>query len=306
MAILTLQDSYSSATFSMLPGQQLESFSPVRVTEGVAGSLLSAGRMAFKVPGLGAGLQSPISPGTVYQDVVGGVAADVDAILSGGASSASIQTILAANANGVMGDGPFQPPRNITLVLSNHADWNATTAVLTGVNADGVTVSENLAIPDTGNATVTSVNTYQSFTSLVIPAQGGTGGTFTIGVTAVSSGAITAPFFAGIVVRQPVKTVLNASAIYGYPGFTGPATYEADYVPGEVSPLLTKGAIAVVTETAFTTTDSVYVRITSGAGGSLLGTFRNTDDTSTALLISGARCVRNSAAGVTWMHFPDL
>lgn len=306
MAILTLQDTYGQKTFSMLPGQLMEAFSPYRCSEGVAASLLTAGRMAFKVPGLGAGAQSPISPGSIYQDVIGGVAADVDAVLSGGASSASIQTILAASANGAMGAGPYQPPRNIALVLSSHADWNATTAVLTGVNEDGVTVSENLAIPDAGNATVTSVNTYASFTSLVIPAQGGTGGTFTVGVTAVSSGAITAPYFAGIVVRQPVKTVLNTSNLYGYPGFSGPASYSADYTAGEVAPVLTKGAIACVTETAFTTTDSVYVRITSGAGGSLLGTFRNTDDTSTALLITGARCIRNDAAGVAWLHFPDL
>ena len=111
--------------------------------------------------------------------------ADVDAILaSGGASAIADQTISGAALNGVVGYRDMTVARKITLVLSSHADWGATTATLTGLDADGNSQSESLTIPNGGNSTVTSTKRYKRVVSLVIPAQLGTGGTFTIGVAA--------------------------------------------------------------------------------------------------------------------------
>lgn len=105
---------------------------------------------------------------------------DADAILSGGASSGSVQTI--TTFNGVVGAGLMNPPRALQLVLSSHADWDATTAVVTGTDGAGNAVSENFAIPNNGNTTVVGTTRFRSITQVVIPAQSGVGGTFTLGV----------------------------------------------------------------------------------------------------------------------------
>ncbi len=126
-------------------------------------------------------------------------------LATGGASAASEQTLTATDFNGAVGATPFRLPVKATLVLSSSADWNATNATLTGIDDKGTSVSETLAIPDGGGATVTSVNNYSRIVSLVIPAQGGTGGTFTIGNAAdykVSNGVL------GVVLQEnfPVST----------------------------------------------------------------------------------------------------
>lgn len=110
--------------------------------------------------------------------------ADVDAIISGGASSASLQTLSGASLNGVSGYRALSPSRRITLVLSNHADWDATTATITGKDAGGNTISDTLSIPNGGNTTLTTAKLFARVTSVAIPAQSGTGGTFTVGVAA--------------------------------------------------------------------------------------------------------------------------
>ena len=111
--------------------------------------------------------------------------ADVDAILAtGGASSTSAQTLSGASLNGALGYRALSPSRRITLVLSSHADWDASTAVVTGKDANGTTITENLTIPNGGNTTLTTTKLFARVTSVTIPIQSGTGGTFTVGVAA--------------------------------------------------------------------------------------------------------------------------
>lgn len=115
--------------------------------------------------------------------------ADVDAILATGATSAAIQTLTGVALDGAIGTGALTPPRNVTLVLDAHADWDATTAVVTGKDAAGRTISEDFAIPDNGGATVTGAKLFASVSQIVIPAQSGVGGTFTAGVGTIFSNA---------------------------------------------------------------------------------------------------------------------
>lgn len=143
---------------------------------------------AVEIDGLTATFTTDGSP-TVAEVTAGLTAAinalaDADAILAGGASTGGLQTLTGASINGVIGRGVMTPPRPVTLALSNHADWNATTAVIHGTNAAGAAISENFAIPDGGNATVTGTKHFRTVTSIVIPLQGGPGGTFTVGVRA--------------------------------------------------------------------------------------------------------------------------
>lgn len=111
--------------------------------------------------------------------------ADVDAIIAtGGASSTSAQTLSGASLDGVSGYRALSPSRRITLTFSSHADWDATTATITGKDANGTTITDTIAIPNGGNATVATSKLFARVTSIVIPIQSGTGGTFTAGVAA--------------------------------------------------------------------------------------------------------------------------
>ncbi len=113
--------------------------------------------------------------------------ASVNAILAtGGASSASLQTLLAASFNGTIGAGIMSPPRQPEMVFSSHANWDATTATITGTDVNGATITDTFAIPDGGNATVlgTSGRYFATIVSIAIPAQSGASGTFTVGFTA--------------------------------------------------------------------------------------------------------------------------
>lgn len=286
-------------TYSMDPNIAREGMiADSRLLKHITGKLavggIKAGLGCFRVPGYGQSGTRRLDPGQIYQNPGQATAVDVDAILAGGASSASIQTLTAASFNGVIGSAVMYPGRKITLVLSSHANWDLTNATLTGKNQYGVTVSETLAIPDAGNATVTSTNYYTQVTSLVIPAQSGVSGTFTVGVTVLDS-AVTLADFVGV-------AVLDLSI----PGVVIPsqdATYE--YQDKNTVSVMRKGAIWVYSENAVSEGDPVYVRTASGSGGTQLGAFRGTDDdTSTAVALTGAIWGRDS--GVAALNILEL
>jgi hypothetical protein len=113
-----------------------------------------------------------------------GALAVANAIVATGASSGSSQTITGAALDGTVGWRTMATARHITLTLSADAHWDATTATLTGRDVDGNTISESLSIPNNGGVTLTSLKRFRTVTSLVIPAQSGTNGTFTVGVAA--------------------------------------------------------------------------------------------------------------------------
>lgn len=110
--------------------------------------------------------------------------ADVDAILTAGVTSTGAQTLTGASLDGAVGYRTMAVARHITLVLSSHADWDAGTATVAGKDVDGNTITENLTIPNGGNTTLTTTKRYRSVTSITIPVQSGSGGTFTAGVSA--------------------------------------------------------------------------------------------------------------------------
>lgn len=110
--------------------------------------------------------------------------ADADAIIATGASSLTLQALSGASLDGVTGRSVMSPARKLSLTLSSHADWDATTATVTGLDEAGNTISESFTIPNAGNTTVNGTKLFRRVTSVSIPAQSGTGGTFTLGVQA--------------------------------------------------------------------------------------------------------------------------
>lgn len=196
-------------------------------------------------------------------------------IASGGASSGSVQTI--TSFNGTLGGTEFFPPRNVTLTLSNHANWDATTAVVTGTDANGATITENLSIPDGGNATVTGATAFRTVTQLVIPAQSGTSGTFTFGVGSVF-GEVD-HLVEGVVAREVSRSAVNFAA-------------------GELAGVIRNGDVWVTSETAVKNGDPVYVRVRAPSGETI-GALRATPVSGETVRLKNARFTSTNSAGLS-------
>lgn len=203
--------------------------------------------------------------------------ADPDAIITNGASTAGVQNFSGVGLNGAIGQATLFPPRNVILTVSNHADWNATTAVVTGVDENGDTTLEEFDIPDGGNAEIVGSVRYRKITNVMIPAQAGTGGTFTAG-TGTELGSVENRV-AGIGIFTPAR---------------GPGVY----LYRDLMPVLRQGNVFVSSETAVECEDPVYARFVA-SGAQVLGAVRSTPDGDTCVLIPGMRFGRKSPAGIT-------
>ncbi len=128
-------------------------------------------------------VELPAAAGTGATTALG-VAADTAAIAS--ITSAAEAQILdgATPADWNMariGNRTMVPARRISFVFSNHADWDATTIVVRGRDAQGKQISSNIAVPNGGNATVTTDKFFASIERISVPAQTGVGGTCAVG-----------------------------------------------------------------------------------------------------------------------------
>jgi len=263
---MVVQSTYSLQPQAAVAGQIDQTFEARNIISRVAAVAVVVGLMACY--SAGASTVRPLSAD----------AADVDAFLAtGGASSASVQTISGASLNGATGTATMRQARNVTLTFSSSTDWDATTAVVTGKGVNGEHATESLSIPNNGNATVTGSVLFTSVTSIYIPAQTGTGGTFTAGF-----GSMLGP--------------INACAA-GVVPFT-PAAASLTYAAGSMVPLLRDGRVSVSSEDAVTEGGPVYVRMVAGEGESV-GAFRATPDSTDCALLLGARWASTtSAAGL--------
>lgn len=113
------------------------------------------------------------------------LAADADAIIATGASSSSAQSLTVDDFDGALGGEILDPPRRLSLTLSNNSDWDATTLTVTGTNAAGAAQTEVFTIPNNGNTTVNGTKHFRTITGVAVGAQTGSGGTFTLGTRAV-------------------------------------------------------------------------------------------------------------------------
>jgi hypothetical protein len=201
--------------------------------------------------------------------------ADPDAIIATIGSTTGIQSLSGASLDGVIGGGRISPPRQISLVLSSHANWDATNATLSGEDENGVAITETLAIPDGGNTTVTSTKYFSRVTSLGIPAQAGTSGTATLGTAAGFT--IDTNEVLGIVVRETSRE----------PG---------NYVDADPLPVATKGRFFATVEDAHESGDPVYVRFVAGVGEQL-GAVRSSPDSTDCVRFTRAAIRSSGAAG---------
>lgn len=192
-------------------------------------------------------------------------AADADAIIETIASAAAPQTI--TTLDGVIGGARMVPSRNLTLTLSNHANWDATTAVVTGEDEFGRVITEDFAIPDTGNAVVTGTKFFSKVTSLYIPTQAGTAGTADLGIGTLL-GPLTSRDVLGIVRYLSARQVEDDAT--------------AEFAQYDTLAIIHEGRAWVAVEAAVTDGQQAYVRLVA-AGEEVVGGFRaDRDGTSAA------------------------
>lgn len=248
------------------PAGTIDSTTHASVKSRLAASALTPGLLALFVATLS----------TVRAPVAADSATDADAIIATGGSTAGVQTLTTTSLDGVVGDDPMRLARNLTFTFSSHADWDETTITVTGKGAGGEYLTETFAVPNGGNATVTGNALFSQVDSVSIPAQSGTGGTFLMG-TGAKLGPIDAAA-AGVVALENTRAA-------------------AAYASAEVAPVVRKGRVRVVTETAVTEGGDVYVRLVV-SGDEVYGAFRATpDSTDCARLLRAKWGQTTSAAG---------
>lgn len=203
------------------------------------------------------------------------LAADPDAIMATGASTASEETYTSVDFDGATSDDYLQVPAQVTLTLNNHTDWDATTAVVTGILADGSIGSEDLSIPDGGNTTLTTTAAFWRVTQLVIPAQTGTNGTFTLGYAATGR-ELTGAQILGVAMRS--QTVIDDDTITDN-------SRAGAYRRGRIC-VETDGSTIVPGAPAF-------VRVVAGTATQLPGMFSADAASGAAVALTGARYVRS-------------
>lgn len=218
---------------------------------------------------------SDISPGLVVVRGTGGdrtarlpiaVAQDVDSlIVTLPTSGILVLYDTAGEFDGAISLGRLYEPKRVILVMDANADWNATTATLIYEDQNGLRVTESLAIPNGGNATVTSVGYASAVISLSVPAQAGAGGSATLGNNAEAS-------FNGRL--DTLGVVVHSHKTTSGGGITDGEDYEDE----DQMPVLVEGCVWVECETAFEAGQQALVR--GIAGGSGLGAIRAGDDDS--------------------------
>lgn len=214
------------------------------------------------------------------------VAADPDGIVASFTTSTGVQTLTAGSGlNGVIGAERISPPSLIDFVLNSHADWDATNLTLVGLDENGLPVTELVAIPNGGNATITSANHYSFVQSVSVPPQSGTGGTMTGGVQAAAGRTLDGEDVIGVSVRtHKARTSLVAADC---------ETYEDE----ERMPVRKMGRVAVLCETAFTAGQRPLARVVA-AGAERLGAFRaGSTDGGDCIPWNRARFVSSGGAG---------
>lgn len=111
-----------------------------------------------------------------------GVLTDAASIAS--FSSSDVAQILDANSEfnrARVGNRAMPHARRISFVFSSHANWDATTITVTGLDALGKKITDTILVANGGGTTVTTAKFFKQVTRIDVPAQSGSSGTCTVG-----------------------------------------------------------------------------------------------------------------------------
>lgn len=230
------------------------------------------------------------------------MALDVDAFFTTTATAAA-PVVLTTTPWGVIGQTELTVARRGTITLNSHADWNATTAVWVYIDHRGNYITENIAIPDAGNVTLYTQGLIAKHVSLTIPTQGGTGGSFTVGVAAGGASTITTGVAGALMLttsgaalnyrRMPGLVVYESTKAGDPPDYSN--TNRSTHAQYSQFPGMRRGFMFVKPEDTVVAGQDVYVRITA-TGDEKVGALRGTPDGTDCVLLEGARFFKGAAA----------
>lgn len=275
---MATQTSFTAVPGKARPGQLAdEAYNEILsaiVDHATPGSTIEPGLLCLRTSGGDSAVSTPAAL-AVDDDSISGTA------IATAASTQTLDTELA----GVIGTGRISPPRKITIARSSHANQDAVTAVLTGLDENGLPVTENFAFADAGGDSFTSTYYYSYVVSLVIPAQGGTGGTTLIGTAGPTGATLEGGDVMGVSIHRHKGLVVPSSS------------NNENYEDGVQMPVLKTGRIFAAIENAFRAGDAVLVRVVA-AGAEKLGAFRvQTTDSGDAIPCRRARLLSSGSAG---------
>ncbi len=253
---MPVQTSYNGGPSRAVAGMIAEG--GARVRSRVAEAATVAGQLAIR--GTADGQARALASGDAPS-------ADTDAIMTVQATATTAQVCTGATLDGVVGTTVFWPPRNVTLTLNSHADWDPSTILVEGLDAFGAPCAEAFEVPNGGNVTLTGVVAFSRVVNVKIPPQTGTNGTLDVGL-GLAIGAI--------------DRKVEGIAVYD-------ATREPEaYGQYDDMPVLDQGFVWVTSEAAATKGDPVYVRFVV-TGGEAYGAIRPTPDANDCGLLRAAR-----------------
>lgn len=302
MQNLIVQSTYTDRPDEMILGQRMEAYGPELKVAKVARGLVKAGYGLFRAGvayGQAGGHGGPISTGSGFNQPSPSLAVDVDAIVDGLASATTEQVLEAGDLDGIVGAAVMAPGRRLTFTFNTEADWIASNITVAGEDLYGRIVTETVAVPVGGNATVTTDQYFTKVTQITVPAQDGTAGSLDVGIEAIT---LALADYLGVVMRIPVKTSLSVNSLYGELSNYSLGA-EGHYFNGETVDVMEVGAICIYSEEAVADGDPVYVRVAAGAGGSTLGAYRNDADSGSCVLTTGKFQRNSSGAGPAWARF---
>lgn len=214
------------------------------------------------------------------------VTADTDSIMTTDTAMGTAPTTISSGAfNGVIGASEIVPAQQITFELNNHADWNLTKLIATGL-VDGQIISEVVSIPDAGNTTVKTRRAFDRLIDVVVDAQAGTAAQI------LSIGT------------EPLAAEFSTRHLLGLPLWQSGAAPFTDnqYAADEQVSLAVHGEVQVVPSAGVTETDPVYVQIVV-SGGIALGRLTSAKSANVALW-RGAKFIKTASAdGLSAVRF---
>lgn len=264
---------YASAPAVGIAGQIARPMESRRVLSGVALAALIAGvaLLADRTGGTTDGVDVFAAP----------AAADPDGIVAALATAATPQSLTGVALDGAVGAAEMFPPRNVTITLSSHVDYNLTTAYVRGLDEEGRPVEEAFVIPDAGNVTLTGNKFFSFVTEVYIPAQGGVGGSTQVGFGSKLG---------------PLDRHFRGVSLYDATKPTGA------YALADEVPFIEEGAVYVHSETAVDPTKPVYVRLVI-SGSEVRGQFRATVDANDLAQLVKARWIeKTTGAGIAGLR----
>ena len=244
------QTSYDTAPPLGLPGQRADCGLEHRVESFLAEGVLQFGLL----------VQAGTDPDRQVVPMAALPAADVDSLVATAVNTAASEVVISGtDLDGAIGTGAIVPAQRITVALSSHADFDLTTGELHYEDAEGHPRIEELAIPDGGNVTLTSLLPARRLDKIVIPTQSGAGGEVTAGTAGGTDEiALSRKDFPGVVFYEPGME---------------PASSTEDVADEQPVNVMVAGTIWVTVEAAVVKGDGAWVRVTE-SGGDLRGQFR--------------------------------